>query len=64
MPHDLLIHFTKNTLFNALFKNTDEDLLNPRFNDMWFVLQEWSKKSRFIMEDTDDKWILIEVFQG
>ena len=61
MPDDLFVHFTKDTLFNALFENIDENLLNPFFNDVGFVLQEWCKESGFIMEDTDDKRILIEI---
>ena len=45
MPDDLFVHLTKHTLFNTLFKNIDENLLNPCFNDVGFVLKEWCKES-------------------
>jgi len=45
MPDDFFVHLTKDTLFNALFKNIDENLLNPCFNDAGFVLETGFKES-------------------
>jgi hypothetical protein len=45
MPDDFFVHLAKGTLVNTLFKNIDENFLDPCFNDVRFVPEKRFKES-------------------